>query len=199
MATCSGSHLKQKVYIARALAQESELFLFDEPTGNLDLKHQLEVLEITRNLTKSRGASMIVALHDPNLAYAHSDTVIVLNKGRVHAFGEPVDVLTPETIRDVYGVEAMIVESDYGGAHSAAKDENLIFEVSEVSKRAPSFITEGTEAPGGRTEDDIIKTGLKPLLKNLCAPSGTSESSVMRLGGLSKPLRPMHHKWMNAR
>ena len=105
---------KQKVYIARALAQEPELFLFDEPTSNLDLKHQLEVLEITRNLTKSRGASMIVALHDLNLAYAYSDTVIVLNKGRVHAFGKPVDVLTPETIRDVYGVEAMIVESDYG-------------------------------------------------------------------------------------
>jgi iron complex transport system ATP-binding protein len=105
---------KQKVYIARALAQEPELFLFDEPTSNLDLKHQIEVLEITRSLTKSRGASMIVALHDLNLAYSYSDTVIVLNKGKVHAFGKPLDVLTPETIREVYGVDAMIVESDYG-------------------------------------------------------------------------------------
>lgn len=105
---------KQKVYIARALAQEPELFLFDEPTSNLDLKHQIEVLEITRRLTKSRGASMIVALHDLNLAYSYSDTVIVLNKGRVHAFGRPEDVLTPEIIRDVYGVDAIIVESDYG-------------------------------------------------------------------------------------
>jgi iron complex transport system ATP-binding protein len=105
---------KQKVYIARALAQEPELFLFDEPTSNLDLKHQIEVLDITRRLTKSRGASMIVALHDLNLAYSYSDTVIVLNHGRVHAFGKPVDVLTPETIRDVYGVDAMIVESEYG-------------------------------------------------------------------------------------
>ena len=105
---------KQKVYIARALAQEPELFLFDEPTSNLDLRHQIEVLDITRRLTKSRGASMIVALHDLNLAYSYSDTVIVLNKGRVHAFGKPADVLTPETIRDVYGVAAMIVESDYG-------------------------------------------------------------------------------------
>jgi iron complex transport system ATP-binding protein len=57
---------------------------------------------------------MIVALHDLNLAYSYSDTVIVLNRGRVHAFGKPADVLTPETIRDVYGVEAMIVGSDYG-------------------------------------------------------------------------------------
>jgi iron complex transport system ATP-binding protein len=105
---------KQKVYIARALAQEPELFLFDEPTSNLDLKHQIEVLEITRRLTKSRGTSMIVALHDLNLAYSYSDTVIVLNRGQVYAVGKPDDVLTPETIRDVYGVEAMIVESDYG-------------------------------------------------------------------------------------
>jgi iron complex transport system ATP-binding protein len=105
---------KQKVYIARALAQEPELFLFDEPTSNLDLKHQIEVLDITRRLTKSRGTSMIVALHDLNLAYSYSDTVIVLNHGRVHAYGKPVDVLTPETIRDVYDVDAMIVESEYG-------------------------------------------------------------------------------------
>ncbi len=105
---------KQKVYIARALAQEPELFLFDEPTSNLDLKHQIEVLEITRRLTKSRGASMIVALHDLNLAYSYSDTVLVLNHGKVHAFGRPEDVLTTETIRDVYGVEAMIIESEYG-------------------------------------------------------------------------------------
>ncbi len=105
---------KQKVYIARALAQEPELFLFDEPTSNLDLKHQIEVLEITRRLTKSRGASMIVALHDLNLAYTYSDTVLVLNHGKVHAFGKPEDVLTRETIRDVYDVDAMIVESEYG-------------------------------------------------------------------------------------
>jgi iron complex transport system ATP-binding protein len=105
---------KQKVYIARALAQEPELFLFDEPTSNLDLKHQIEVLEITRKLTKSRGTSMIVALHDLNLAYTYSDTVIVLNKGRIYACGKPSDVLTPETIQAVYGVEATIVESDFG-------------------------------------------------------------------------------------
>jgi iron complex transport system ATP-binding protein len=72
------------------------------------------VLEITRKLTKSRGTSMIVALHDLNLAYTYSDTVIVLNKGRIYACGKPSDVLTPETIQAVYGVEATIVESDFG-------------------------------------------------------------------------------------
>lgn len=105
---------KQKVYIARALAQEPELFLFDEPTSNLDLKHQLEVLEITRSLTRSRGTSMVVALHDLNLAFTYSDKVIVLKKGRIHSFGSPGEVLTSQTIKDVYDVESLIVESDYG-------------------------------------------------------------------------------------
>jgi iron complex transport system ATP-binding protein len=105
---------KQKVYIARALAQEPELFLFDEPTSNLDLRHQIEVLEITRKLAKGKGASMIVALHDLNLAYTYSDRVVVLNRGSVYRYGRPEEVLTPETIRDVYGVDALIVESDYG-------------------------------------------------------------------------------------
>lgn len=105
---------KQKVYIARALAQEPELFLFDEPTSNLDLKHQIEVLEITRSLTRTGKQSMIVALHDLNLAVAYCDKIIVLTKGKIYAAGKPEEVLTPQTIKDVYGVDVFIVESVYG-------------------------------------------------------------------------------------
>ncbi len=105
---------KQKVYIARALAQEPELFLFDEPTSNLDLRHQIEVLEITRNLTRTSKKSMVVALHDLNLAFTYSDRIVVLNQGKLYATGKPEEVLTPEMIRDVYGVDVFIVESDYG-------------------------------------------------------------------------------------
>ena len=105
---------KQKVYIARALAQEPELFLFDEPTSNLDLKHQIDVLEITRALTRTSGKSMIIALHDLNLAYTYSDRIVMLNRGKIHASGKPEEVLTPENIRSVYGVDSLIVESGYG-------------------------------------------------------------------------------------
>ncbi|WP_174589976.1 ABC transporter ATP-binding protein [Methanocella conradii] len=105
---------KQKVYIARTLAQEPQLYLLDEPTSNLDLKHQIEVLEITRRLTYEKNASMIVALHDLNLALRYSDRVAMMNRGRLYAYGKPEDVLTIQNINDVYGVEAFIIESDYG-------------------------------------------------------------------------------------
>jgi iron complex transport system ATP-binding protein len=105
---------KQKVYIARTLAQQPQLYLLDEPTSNLDLKHQIEVLEITKRLTKEQDASMIVALHDLNLALKYSDKVAIMQKGRLYAFGKPEDVLTVENINSVYGVEAVVVESGYG-------------------------------------------------------------------------------------
>lgn len=105
---------KQKVYIARTLAQEPGLFLLDEPTSNLDLRHQIEVLEITKKLTKDRNASMVVALHDLNLAMRYADRVAMMRRGRLYAFGRPEDVLTVENIDRVYGVEAAIVESEYG-------------------------------------------------------------------------------------
>jgi iron complex transport system ATP-binding protein len=105
---------KQKVYIARTLAQEPQLYLLDEPTSNLDLKHQIEVLEITRRLTHEKNASTIVALHDLNLALRYSDKVAMMSCGRLYAYGSPGDVLTIQNIKDVYGVEAFIIESDYG-------------------------------------------------------------------------------------
>lgn len=105
---------KQKVYMARTLAQEPQLYLLDEPTSNLDLKHQIEVLEITKRLTKEQGASMIIALHDLNLALKYSDKIAIMQKGRLFAYGKPEDVLTVENIDTVYGVEAAIIESGYG-------------------------------------------------------------------------------------
>ncbi len=105
---------KQKVYIARTLAQQPQLYLLDEPTSNLDLKHQIEVLEITKRLTKSQGASMIVALHDLNLAMKYSDKVAMLEKGKLYAYGRPEDVLTVDNIDKVYDVEALILESIHG-------------------------------------------------------------------------------------
>ena len=105
---------KQKVYIARTLAQQPQLYLLDEPTSNLDLKHQIEVLEITKRLTKSQGASMIVALHDLNLAMKYSDKVVMLEKGKLYAYGKPEDVLTVDNIDNVYDVEALILDSIHG-------------------------------------------------------------------------------------
>ena len=100
---------KQRVLIARALAQEPEVLLLDEPTSNLDIRHQLEVMETVRSLVKRTGVSAILAIHDLNLAARYSDTLVMLKEGKVHAFGDPFTLLTKENIRSIFGVEAAVM------------------------------------------------------------------------------------------
>ncbi len=102
---------RQKVLIARALAQEPDILLLDEPTSNLDLKHQLEVMEIIKNLARKGGISVIMAIHDLNLASRYSDRIVMLKDGTICAAGEPNSLLTSESIRSVYGVEAVVVNN----------------------------------------------------------------------------------------
>ena len=100
---------QQKVFIARALAQEPEILLLDEPTSNLDIKHQLEVMNIIKSITNERGITAIMAIHDLNLASRYADRVIMMHEGRIFAVGSPEEVLTPKNIREVYGVEAEVL------------------------------------------------------------------------------------------
>lgn len=102
---------KQKVCIARAISQEPQVLLLDEPTSNLDLKYQLEAMETIRNLVKKTGISAIMAIHDLNLASRYSDKLAMLKDGKVYASGNPQTLLTPENIMEVYGVEAKIIEN----------------------------------------------------------------------------------------
>jgi len=99
---------QQKVIIARALAQEPNILLLDEPTSNLDIKHQLEVMEIIKNLSIEKGISVITAVHDLNLASRYADKIILMKGGRIVCAGSPASVLTPENILAVYGVEAVV-------------------------------------------------------------------------------------------
>lgn len=104
---------QQKVLIARALAQEPEVLLLDEPTSNLDIRHQLEVMETLKKLVMEDGISAIMAVHDLNLASRYADKVIMMNAGSIFSAGDPASVLTPGNIRSVYGVEAVV--KNYGG------------------------------------------------------------------------------------
>ena len=99
---------QQKVLIARALAQDSGIILLDEPTSNLDIKHQLEVMEIMRELVRKKEISVMMAIHDLNLAARYSDRIIMLNGGSIRDAGDPGSVLTAENIQSVYGVEVIV-------------------------------------------------------------------------------------------
>ena len=107
----------QKVLIAKALAQEPEILLLDEPTSNLDLRHQLDVLKIIGEIVKEEKVSALMAMHDLNLASRFSDRIVLLKEGKVYDVGDPKSVITPESIRSVYGVEAIVEENDGGRPH----------------------------------------------------------------------------------
>jgi len=102
----SGGEL-QKVIIARALAQEPEILLMDEPTSSLDLKNQLEVLNLIRRISRERGIAAVVAMHDLNLALRFADRFILLKEKTIYAAGG-LEVMTPENIESVYAVPVMI-------------------------------------------------------------------------------------------
>lgn len=99
---------QQRVLIARALAQEADVLLLDEPTSNLDIRHQLEVMDIMRSLVAEKELSAIIAIHDLNLASRYTDRVVMMNKGCIIAAGDPLSVFTPENIARVYGVESVV-------------------------------------------------------------------------------------------
>ena len=103
---------QQKVLIARALAQEADVLLLDEPTSNLDIRHQLEVMNIIKKLVKEKEISSIMAIHDLNLASRYSDRIIMMNSGKIFSAGNPVSALTPENIEYVYGVEVKVSNHD---------------------------------------------------------------------------------------
>ncbi|GLZ01601.1 ABC transporter ATP-binding protein [Actinoplanes sp. NBRC 103695] len=105
--TLSGGE-RQRVQLARALAQEPELLLLDEPTNHLDIGHQLQLLHLVRR----SGTTTLAALHDLNLAAMFCDLVVVLDQGRVAASGAPFKVLTPDLLKQVYGVDADVTTHD---------------------------------------------------------------------------------------
>ena len=110
--TLSGGE-QQRVQIARALAQEPSLLLLDEPTSHLDIRGQLQVLDLLRAEARA-GKTVLVVLHDLNLALSRCDWLVVMRDGRVVAEGRPEDVLTERLIADVYGVSARLLSGPRG-------------------------------------------------------------------------------------
>lgn len=105
---------KQRVLIARAFAQEPQVLLLDEPTSDLDIKYQLEVMQVIQDIVKQKRMAVIMAIHDLNLAARYTDRIIMMKEGTIVAAGDAGSVLTPEHIRSVYGVEAEVTNGANG-------------------------------------------------------------------------------------
>lgn len=99
---------KQRVIIARALTQEPEILLLDEPSAFLDLKHQVQIFELMRRLNRERGLTIVAALHDLNLAALFFPRLVLLRDGKVYCDGSPENVLTEETIAEIYGIKVRV-------------------------------------------------------------------------------------------
>ena len=104
---------QQLVMIARALSQQAGLLLMDEPTASLDYGNREKVLQLLKDLTR-QGYSVILSTHDPQHALSYSDKVLALRNGCVEAFGKTQNVLTSDLLQKLYGIPAVIVDTDYG-------------------------------------------------------------------------------------
>jgi iron complex transport system ATP-binding protein len=106
---------RQRVWVAMALAQETDLLLLDEPTTHLDINHQVELLKLLRTLNAESGKTIVVVLHDLNLACRFCDHVIAMADGRILAEGPPTEVITAELVEKVFGLSCVIVPDPVAG------------------------------------------------------------------------------------
>ena len=106
----AGQH--QKVMLARGLVQEPKILLLDEPTSNLDIRHQLDVTKMLKRLSVEKGILIIMISHDINIAAKYADQVILMFQGKVYDVGAPTEVITEGNLKTVYGVESRIIMDD---------------------------------------------------------------------------------------
>lgn len=104
---------RQKALVARALLQTPDMYIFDEPTSNLDLKNQIEIMELAREIVNQEGKTVIMIVHDLNMALHYADHILLLSDGSVVAQGAPSDVLTSRNIQMVYDVKTKLEACGY--------------------------------------------------------------------------------------
>jgi iron complex transport system ATP-binding protein len=126
---------QQRVIVARALAQESCVLLLDEPLQHLDVSHQLELLELVRNLAATQKLAVLMVLHDLNMALRYCDRLLLLESGRIKAAGCPQEVLTPKNLREVYHIEARLIRDDEDDWVSLVPVRSLASPVREIGSK----------------------------------------------------------------
>ena len=125
----AGQH--QRVMLARGIAQEPEVLLLDEPTANLDIRHQMDVIRLLKELSVKKNILVIMISHDLNLASKYSDNVIMMSEGKIYAVGTPEQVITSDNIKHVYDVDSEIIMRD--GRPFMIPTDTLFDGVSDIS------------------------------------------------------------------
>ena len=100
----------RRMILARAIAQQASVLLLDEPTSGLDLKHQIESLQLLQRITRQQQATVVVSLHDLNLASLFADRIAIIASGRITAIGTPNEVLTEENLKQAFGISATLIK-----------------------------------------------------------------------------------------
>lgn len=140
MSALSGGE-QQRVLIARALAQQPQILLLDEPTAFLDIKHQIDFFDLVRFLNKNRTLTVVAVTHDINLASLYCDRIILMRDGQIHCLGSPEEVIVEKNIQDVYETSVAIDKSPATGRprltllSSCPPEERTRFQVSADRKR----------------------------------------------------------------
>ena len=107
---------RQRVWIAMLLAQETPIMLLDEPTPHLDIAHQIEVLDLLKELTRQHNRTIVMVLHDINLAVRYADNLIAMRDGKIKTFGEPHNVVTAQMMHEVFSIQAQILQDPVSGS-----------------------------------------------------------------------------------
>lgn len=106
---------RQRVWVAMALAQDTDLLLLDEPTTFLDINHQVELLDLLTDLNRSAGKTIVIVLHDLNLACRYADHIIAMKSGAIYAEGAPIDVIDSNVVTEVFGLTCEVVPDPVSG------------------------------------------------------------------------------------
>lgn len=112
----SGGEL-QRVLLARALAVNPQYLILDEPSSNLDISHNIEIMKLIKSITKELNITTIMVLHDLNTIYKYADLVVLLNCGELFCKGRPEEVLSKHNIKDIFGVESEYLTDSKGKKH----------------------------------------------------------------------------------
>ena len=142
----AGQH--QKVMLARGLVQEPKILLLDEPTSNLDVRHQLDVTMMLKQLSIDKQILVIMISHDINIAAKYADEVIMMHDGSIYAIGTPQEVITKENMETVYGVKTEIIDDD-GRPHvilkssvSSNDNKGLLFKKAEENQEESAAVND---------------------------------------------------------